>query len=114
MKPSKENKAGLKYVAANGGELDNKGELDVIFKDPHDNMRSSTFQNAEVGMPIFSISRLTKEKHEVTVREHDGYILHVPNGERFYVVKASGVYFIKMKAPRGLVLDGGFGRHGEA
>ena len=75
-------------------------------------MRNSTFQNAEVGMPIFSISQVTAEQHEVTFREHDGYILHVPSGKKFFFIKRSGVYFIKMKVPRELVLEGGFGRHG--
>ena len=101
-------------MAANGSEIENQGEFDGIVKDPHENVRTTTFQNAEVGMPIFSIAQVTQEKHEVTFRENDGYILHVPTGERFYFVKAAGVYFIKMRVPKGLVLDGCFGRHGVA
>ena len=58
-------------------------------------------------MPTFSISQVTTEQHEVTFREHDGYILHVPTGERFYFVKASCVYFMRMKVPNALVGNGG-------
>ena len=53
-------------------ELSNNGEFDaVVTQSSEDNgevMRRTTFQHAEVGMPIFSISNVTKEAHEVTFR----------------------------------------------
>ena len=59
LRDSENRKRGVKYVTAGKGELANKGECDIVVKDPHNNTRGSTFQIAEVGLPIFSLSQVT-------------------------------------------------------
>ena len=113
VRPSKGQARGVKYVVANGGELDNKGELDVQWRATDNRLRTTTFQNAEVGMPRCSISCVAKDKHRAVFEDNGGYILHKPTGHKFEFIIASGVYFIKMLVPRRLV-DPGFGRHGSA
>ena len=71
---------GLKYVTADGGEIKNAGEFDVVFKDPNGNVRKTTFQNAPVGLPIFSLNQVAKDRHRVILDEDKGVLIHKPSG----------------------------------
>ena len=116
MRRSEGQNKGTTYCTADGGTIANKGEFDIVYSqlssDAVSVMNSATFQNADVGMPIFSVNHITKDKHEVTFREHDGYILHVPSGRKFFFTCISDVYFIKMRVPKALIGNGGFTRPG--
>ena len=101
----------MKYVVANGGEIPNRGEWTLAFKTETGQPRRITFQNAEVGMPIISTNGLTAEQNEVTYRYEDGYILHVPTGERTPFIARNGVYVLQMRVPRRLVGDQSAGFH---
>lgn len=79
---SKAQHAGVKHVTAGKGELINTGEFDIVVEqlagDRTKTLRKSTLQNSEVGIPMIGISNVTKQQHEVTFREHDGYSVHAP------------------------------------
>ena len=83
-------------------------------------MRKTTFQNAEVGLPIFSIGQVAKDKHRVIFDEDEGVIVHKPTGKEIPFIMRNGVYFIKMRVPRALVQPNegqpnqSFGRRGMA
>ena len=52
--------------------------------------------NAEVGMPIFSVSNVAKDQHRVVFDDDGGHVIHKPTGNRFDFIIASGVYALKM------------------
>ena len=116
-------KKGVTYQAANGGEIANKGEFDVAYRLCSDkkeyHTKVATFQNAEVGMPIFSLNGLAKEKHRIILDEDAGLLIHKPTGIKYPFVAAAGVYFILMRVPRSYMQPtndskpkGCFQRHG--
>ena len=84
----------------------------MVFEGSDGRMRTSTFQNAEVGLPMFSINTITREDHRVWFEHDCGAVVHKPTGHEMPFIARAGVYFIKMRVPRGLVKPKGFGRHG--
>ena len=60
------------------------------------------FQDAAVGMPIMSAGETTDEDLEVTLRKHDGKVVHPETQKSFGLIKKSGVYFVKMRVPKHL------------
>ena len=85
----------MTYVAANGSELQNNGEFEVVWTATDNRERKAVFQNAKVEMPIFSMSEMAKDKHSITFEEDGGYVIHKPTGHRYDFIIRSGVYFIK-------------------
>ena len=82
-------RAGQKYIAANGSDIVNESEFGVpvlLGK----SLRKSTFQNAQVGMPIFSLDNIAREQHRITLEDDHGTILHEPSGELYRFVAAMG------------------------
>ena len=103
---------GVKYESACGGKLANKGEFDIKWRAPDGKERVTTFQNAEVGLPIFSVSHVARDKHRVVFEDDGGHVVHKPTGSRFDFIISSGVCFIKMRVPRSVIEDTPVGRHG--
>ena len=66
-------------------------------------MRKTTFQHAEVGLPIFSLNQVTRDKSKVILDEDSAVIIHKPSGAKFPFVVRNGVYFMKLRVPRALV-----------
>ena len=76
-----------------------------------------TFQNTKVGMPIFSLNGMAKQKNRIILDEDFGTIVDKQTSEEYPFVAASGVYFILMRVPRSYLERKskereGFGRHG--
>ena len=94
---------------ATGDNVPNRGEADITFWTPDGNSRVTTFQNASVGMPILSISKITEEGNDVMFGAKGGYILHLESGLKTPLIKRLGVYFVQLKVPKKL-LEGGFQR----
>ena len=67
---------GLKYVTADGGEIKNNGEYDIVFRAPDGSMRKTTFQNADVGLPIFSLNQVARDNHRVILDDDRGVLIH--------------------------------------
>ena len=49
------------------------------------------------------ISQYTTDAYEITFRKDGGTVLHPETGHSFDFIKASNVYFIKMRVPKALV-----------
>ena len=110
VRESAAQKCGVRYQCANGGEIPNKGEGLVRFKTEAGIEKTIVVQNAEVGMPIISTNKLAKEQNDIVYRADDGYILHLPTGQRTPFVARDGVYFVQMRIPNDLAT--GFQRRG--
>ena len=80
LRESPGQKSGMKYVVASGGEISNDGEFDVLYKNVDMTGSKTVFQNAAVGIPIFSISQNTEDDCEVTFRTNGGTVLHPSTG----------------------------------
>ena len=118
LRESDGQRSGQKYTAANGSEIANEGEFDVKFL-LGETLKQSTFQNAQVGMPIFSLNKVAREQHRITLEDDHGTILHKPSGDLYRFVAAMGVYFIEISVPKEYVnppdaRSRGFARHGAA
>ena len=65
-----------------------------------------------------AVVEYTEEDFEVTFRKTGGTVLNMKTGQTFDFVKASGVYFIKMRVPKALLPNDPskpvFGRPGDA
>ena len=105
---------GMKFIAADGSEIPNQCEFDVIFQGADDRVRQVTFQNAKVGLPIFSINGVAQKDHRVWFEHDRGAVVHKPTGQEMPFIARSGVYFIQMRVPRALVRPQGFQRPGSA
>ena len=106
IRESEAQRLGVKYVGATGDETANRGEADICFLTPDGQQRVTTFQNATVGMPIRSISKVTAEGNYVMFGDKGGYIFHVETGQLTPLIKRLGVYFVQLKVPRKLVEQG--------
>ena len=118
MQESEGQRQGQTYTCANGSEIANGGEFEVVFKLGNTD-KKSVFQNAPVGMPIFSLNKIAREKHRITLEDDHGAILHKPAGDTYNFIAAMGVYVIEILVPRHYVEPkhkplAGFARHGVA
>ena len=106
-------KPGPNFATAGNGVLKNKGEFEIEFEDQGGHKRSLVFQDADVGMPILSISRRGKEGYRTYFDEDGGELVHKATGEVTPLIARTGVYFVKMRVPRDIVgkASEGFGRH---
>ena len=79
--------------------MHNHGEFNVPWEDACGHHRTSTFQDANVGMPIFSISKRGKEGYRAYFDDEGGELLHKASGEVTPIVARMGVYFVQMRVP---------------
>ena len=63
--------AGIHYVAANNGRIENEGEAEFDFITNEGNNLSWTFQVAEVNKVLASVSALVDSHHRVTFDKDD-------------------------------------------
>ena len=74
---------------------------------------NSVFQDAKVGMPIFSIAKRGKEGYLTYFDELGGELVHKASGQVTPIIARMGVYFIQMRVPKWVVdpaTEVGFGR----
>ena len=77
----------------------NHGEFDIQFMTHNNFVRNITFQNADVGMPIVSMTKVADEGNFIGMGRKGGFIEHEETGERVPFIRRAGVYFMKMKVP---------------
>ena len=74
---------GVKYVAANGGKLENMGEKKVKVKRAGSNAANSiTFQVTDVSKPLASVSRILDKGNAVIFSRSGSYILNDTSSEK--------------------------------
>jgi hypothetical protein len=80
MKEGKAKKAGVKYIAANSGKMDNMGEKRARFKKAcGGGMNSITFQVTDVGKPLAAVSKMLGQGNTVVFTRKDGQKSYVIN-----------------------------------
>ena len=89
-------KRGVNYVAADGGLMPNKGEVNVTLKAENGVvLKDMKWQHADVNMPIMSVRRLCKRGSRVEFHRRGGTIT-LPDGNVIPFEKINGVYFVKL------------------
>ena len=91
---------GVKYVAANGGKMDNLGEKKVRFRrDGAPGVTSITFQVTGVGKPLASVSRILDKGNTVVFSRNDqgSYIFNEKTQHRIPIKEEKGTFVIDVE-----------------
>jgi hypothetical protein len=86
IRPSKGSMAGVHYVAANSGRIQNEGEFDFKFMTTEGEEEEMTFQVAEVNKALGSISYLVDRGYKVVFDQDEktgkdvSYMMHKATG----------------------------------
>lgn len=96
VKPSEGSRAGVRYVAANGQTMANKGEKDVkvITEEGHKCMLK--MQVTDVKKPLMSVSRICDAGHRVVFTKGGGTIEHEVTGQVTKFGRVDNVYRLKV------------------
>ena len=97
--PSDASRAGVSYVAANGGKLPNKGEQKVMFSTKEGITRSMMFQVAPVNKPLGSVSRIVHQGNRVVFDVDESFIEHKATGQRMKLEERNGVFILDAWVP---------------
>ena len=91
-----ESKEGLGFVAANGKRVKNDGRTRLGFWN-QGKRRSMGFHVTEVTKPLAAVSRITEKGNKVVFGsgQWDSYIENEATGERMYMKKENGTYYIE-------------------
>ena len=89
-------RAGGRYRAANGSRLPNLGQQVATFRTPEGLSRSLRFQIVGVERPLISVAQLARTGHRAELGADEGHIVHVPSGQRLRLLRAGGVYLLRM------------------
>ena len=100
LKRSEGQPRGLRYVTAGGGEIKNQCEFTSVSKPSDGSMRKTPLQNAQVGLPTFSLHQVAKDNHRVILAEDAGVIVRKPSGAESPFVVRNGVYFMQLRVPK--------------
>ena len=100
LKHSQAQKEGKGYTSATGGLFKNGGGFTIPCRTQEGHRRAITIQHStKVSLPILSTGGLTDLDNNVMYRKRDGYIEHIPAGDKSYFFKLHGVYVVNMKIP---------------
>ena len=93
-------KRGVRYVAANGGRMENLGEKKVRFRrDGSSHVSSIVFQVTEVGKPLASVSRILDKGNSVVFsRNGEGsYIINEKTREKIPIKEEKGTFVMDVE-----------------
>ena len=92
IRESEGSRAGLCYVAANGGKMPNMGEKHVRFKTKEGLQSSVLFQVTHARKPLASVSRIVAKGNKVVFAPGQSFIENIKTGQRIELVEESGTY----------------------
>ena len=96
-------------MAANGQAIPNRGEFDVVHKDPKNGDIKFTVQDAPVHCPIISVRSLVDVGCSVTFKGKGGFI-KCADGRKLRFVLKDGVYFMAINMIPPEIDEDAFGR----
>ena len=105
----------VKMATASGEELKSRGCFDMQLMTQEGNVINSTFEDADVDMPILAVTELAAnglQGSDDIFRMHDGSIVDLKKNATSRFVRRKGVYFIKVFTPNDNM--SGFTRPGAA
>ena len=91
--PGLASQSGVKYTAADGGEIPNLGEHHLLLRFGESNVKA-TFQVADVTRPILSVGRLVEAGHTVRFYPGGGVITN-KGGREIHFKQRRGVYVLE-------------------
>ena len=96
VKPSQGSRAGVKYVAANGEMMTNKGEKDVKVVTGEGHKCMLKMQVTDVRKPLMSVARICDAGHRVVFTKSGGIIQHESTGQTTKFQRIDNVYRLKV------------------
>ena len=97
MHQSKGSKAGVQFVAANGGKMPNLGEKRVHFR-TKDGMESNVvFQVTHARKPLASVSKIVRKGNKVVFSPTCSYIENIESGKRIELDEVNGTYHMDVE-----------------
>ena len=101
VKPSKGSRGGVKYVAANGSLMNNKGEKDVKVRTKEVHKCVMKMQVTDVQKPPMSVCRIFDAGHRVVFLRDGGYIEHEKTGQRTEFARVDNVHRLNVQCDKG-------------
>jgi hypothetical protein len=92
IKESAGSRAGLCYIAANGGRIPNLGEKRVKFRTTEGMNSSVMFQVTFTRKPLASVSRITNKGNKVVFAAGRSYVENVKTGQQTELTEEHGTY----------------------
>jgi len=97
LKESKGSKAGVQYIAANGGRMPNLGEKQVHFKTSDGAESNVVFQVTHARKPLASVSKMVKKGNRVIFSPSGSYIENIATKKRIDMQEVNGTYQIDVE-----------------
>ena len=91
---------GVRYVAANGGKMDNMGEKKVRFRrEGSEAVNSITFQVTGVGKPLASVSHILDKGNSVVFSRHGegSYIVNETTRQKIPIKEEKGTFVMEVE-----------------
>ena len=95
-KPSEGSKRRIKYIAANGSIMTNKGEKEVKVVTEEGHRCMLRMQVTDVKKPLMSVSRICDAGHKVVFTPAGGEIVHLKSGQTTKFHRIDNVYRLKV------------------
>ena len=97
IEPSDGSRAGMYYIAANKGMIQNQGEQHLLLMslDESHGFRIK-MQSAEVSRPILSVIRLGENGNDVFFRQDGGTIKNRESGQETHFARKHGIFILKV------------------
>jgi len=97
IRPSQGSREGVRYVAANGESMPNRGEkhIQVLTSEGHKCVLN--MQVTDVKKPLMSVARICDAGHEVVFASSGGYIRHCSTGQLTNFDRVDNVYRLKVE-----------------
>jgi hypothetical protein len=92
VRASQGSREGLKYVAANGSMMPNRGEKHIHVRTSEGHKCLLNMQVTDVKKPLMSVARICDAGHEVHFTKDGGYIEHVESGQLTSFNREDNVY----------------------
>lgn len=87
-------RAGLCYIAANGGKMPNLGEKHVKFRTKEGLSSSVMFQVTHTRKPFASVSKIVRKGNKVVFAPDRSYIENVKTGNQIELIEEFGTYHL--------------------
>ena len=95
-RPSQGSQMGLKYVAANGSLMPNRGEKEVRVLTEEGTRCMLKMQVTDVHKPLMSVARICDAGHQVTFTKDGGHIMNNKTGQVTGFSRVDNVYRLKV------------------
>jgi len=97
LQESEGSRAGVQYIAANGGKMPNLGEKRVHFKTKTGMESNVVFQVTHARKPLASVSKIVKKGNRVVFSPTGSYIENIDSGKKIELNEVNGTYHMDVE-----------------